>query len=241
MSFFQSSVGMFYTEFMLVASMVSFVLCKTLITMFSIETYYSSGDAFDNVGFHQEIGFETLYPSQWMLQASLVMAWPSMLHGWITGGLVHMIKDTYQDMASGSFVYHMFIAKSRGHAIDASITSGDATYRGTKRNMSMNASFSDIYMQYADSHVIPAFAIVCMTVLLTELSNFSGQYVFFTTTWHIWVAVSLWIFSPWFFHPQTLKEGVPAYNFNSWIFWSILSTQREKYFCVNWFQMLLML
>ena len=56
MSFFQSSVGMFYTEFMLVASMVSFVLCKTLITMFSIETYYSSGDAFDNVGFHQEIG-----------------------------------------------------------------------------------------------------------------------------------------------------------------------------------------
>ena len=61
--------------------------------------------------------------------------------------------------------------------------------------MSMNASFSDIYMQYADSHVIPAFAIVCMTVLLTELSNFSGQYVFFTTTWHIWVAVSLWIFS----------------------------------------------
>ena len=49
---FQSSVGMF-TEFMLVASMVSFVLCKTLITMFSIETYYS-GDAFDNVGFHRD-------------------------------------------------------------------------------------------------------------------------------------------------------------------------------------------
>lgn len=219
MSFFQSSVGMFYTEFMLVASMVSFVLCKTLISMFSIETYYSSGDAFDNVGFHQEIGFETLYPSQWMLQASMVMAWPSMLHGWITGGLVHMLRETYQDMASGSFVYHMFIAKSRGHAIDASISSGDATYRGTKRNMSMNASFSDLYMQYGDSHIIPAFAIMFMTVLLTELSNFSAKYVFFTTTWHIWVAVSLWMFSPWFFHPQTLKEGVPAYNFNCWIFW----------------------
>lgn len=116
LSFFQSSVGLFYTEFILFTSMAAFVLCKTVIAMFSIETYYTTGDAFDNVGFHQEIGLETLYPSQWMLQASLVMAWPGMLHGWITGGLVKMVKDTYHGIVTGSFVYHMFIAKSRGSA-----------------------------------------------------------------------------------------------------------------------------
>jgi hypothetical protein len=50
-----------------------------MIALLSIETYFNQGDAFDNVGFHQEVGLEVLYPSQWMLQASLVMAWP-----WIT-------------------------------------------------------------------------------------------------------------------------------------------------------------
>ena len=83
--------------------MAAFVLCKTMIAMFSIETYYTTGDAFDNVGFHQEIGLETLYPSQWMLQASMVMAWPGMLHGWISGGLVQMVKDTYRGIVTGSF------------------------------------------------------------------------------------------------------------------------------------------
>lgn len=219
LSFFQSSVGLFYTEFILFTSMAAFVLCKTVIAMFSIETYYTTGDAFDNVGFHQEIGLETLYPSQWMLQASLVMAWPGMLHGWITGGLVKMVKDTYHGIVTGSFVYHMFIAKSRGSAIDGSITSGEASYRGTKRSMSMNASFSDLYMQYAVSHIIPSMSTVAMTLLLTELSTFSAGYVFVTTTWHVWIAVILWMFSPWFFHPQSFKEGIPAINFTSWLFW----------------------
>ena len=219
MSFFQSSVGLFYTEFLLFASMISFVLCKTMIAMYSIETYFKEGDAFDNIGFHQEIGLETLYPSQWMLQASLVMAWPGMLYGWLNGGLVEMIKDTYQGMMSGSFIYHMFIAKSRGYAIDASITSGDAMYRGTKRSMSMNASFSDLYMQYGASHILPSVSIIALTILLTELSYFNALYVFITTTWHVWIAATLWMLSPWFFHPQTFKEGSPAINFTSWLFW----------------------
>ena len=219
MSFFQSSVGMFYTEFLLFNSMFAFVLCKTMICMYQIETYFKQGDAFDNVGFHQEVGIETLYPSQWMLQASLVMAWPGMLHGWINGGLLDMIKDTYNGLISGSFVYHMFIAKSRGYSIDASITSGDAVYRGTKRSMHMNASFTDLYMQYAASHILPSFTIVALTVLLTALSRFGPLYVLITTTWHVWLAVSMWVFSPWIFHPQTFKEGSPAVNFTSWLFW----------------------
>ena len=85
--------------------------------------------------------------------------------------------------------------------------------------MSMNASFSDLYMQYAVSHIIPAMSTLAMTLLLTELSTFSAKYVFVTTTWHVWIAVILWMFSPWFFHPQSFKEGVPAINFTSWLFW----------------------
>jgi hypothetical protein len=59
-----------------------------MIAMLHIETFFSEGDAFDSVGFHEEVGLEMLYPSQWMIQASLVMAWPSMLEGWLDGGLV---------------------------------------------------------------------------------------------------------------------------------------------------------
>ena len=80
---------------------------------------------------------------------------------------------------------------------------------GTGRNMSMMHHSLTFTLQYADSHVIPAFAIVCATVLLTELSNWWTVCFFLAG---IWVAVSLWIFSTWFFHPQTLKRR-PAYNF----------------------------
>ena len=54
-----------------------------MIAMLHVETFFGDGDAFDSVGFHEEVGLEMLYPSQWMIQASLVMAWPSMLEGWL--------------------------------------------------------------------------------------------------------------------------------------------------------------
>ena len=88
LSFFQSSAGIFFAEFLLFASLAAFVVCKLMIAMLHIETFFSEGDAFDSVGFHEEVGLEMLYPSQWMIQASLVMAWPSMLEGWLDGGLV---------------------------------------------------------------------------------------------------------------------------------------------------------
>ena len=229
LSFFSSSVGLFFSEFMLFTSMGAYVLCKLMIALLSIETYFNQGDAFDNVGFHQEVGLEILYPSQWMLQASLVMAWPGLLYGFVSGGLVNMIKRLYHDCTSGAFVYHMFIAKSRGAAIDSSVSSGQAAYRGTKRTMSMNASFVDLYTQYADSHILPAASIMVQTLLLTELSSFGSQYVFVMTTWHVWLACLFWIFSPWFFHPQTFKDGVPALNFMSWVFWlDLLKTENHS-------------
>ena len=83
LSFFQSSAGIFFAEFLLFASLAAFVVCKLMIAMLHVETFFGDGDAFDSVGFHEEVGLEMLYPSQWMIQASLVMAWPSMLEGWL--------------------------------------------------------------------------------------------------------------------------------------------------------------
>jgi len=219
MSFFQSSAGIFYTEFMLFSSLGAFVVCKVVIAMLGVENYFKQGDAFDNVGFHQEIGIELLYPSQWFLQASLVMAWPGMLQGWLHGGLVYMLKRLYHDMTSGSYIFNMFIAKARGAAVDRSIISGEALYRGTSRSMSMNASFVDLYTQYGVSHIIPAVQLALFTILITCLSSYSALYVFVTTSFHIWIAIAFLMFSPWFFHPQTFKEGMPELNFTAWIFW----------------------
>jgi hypothetical protein len=95
--------------------------------------------------------------------------------------------------------------------------------------MSMNASFVDLYTQYADSHILPAASIIVQTLLLTELSSFGSQYVFVMTTWHVWLACLFWIFSPWFFHPQTFKDGVPTLNFMSWVFWlDLLNTENHS-------------
>jgi len=219
MSFFQSSAGIFYTEFMLFSSLGAFVVCKVMIAMLAVENYFKVGDAFDNVGFHQEVGIELLYPSQWFLQASLVMAWPGMLQGWLSGGLVTILKRLYHDLSSGSYIFNMFIAKARGAAVDRSIISGEALYRGTSRSMSMNASFVDLYTQYGVSHIIPAMNLAGLTILMTCLSSYSGLYVFVTTSFHIWIAAAFLMFSPWFFHPQTFKEGMPEINFTSWLFW----------------------
>ena len=45
-----------------------------MIAMLHVETF-RDGDAFDSVGFHEEVGLEMLYPSQW-IQASLVAGRP---------------------------------------------------------------------------------------------------------------------------------------------------------------------
>ena len=56
LSFFQSSAGIMFTEFVLFASLLAFVVTKLIIVMVHVETYFKSGDAFDNIGFHEEVG-----------------------------------------------------------------------------------------------------------------------------------------------------------------------------------------
>ena len=110
-------------------SLSTYVVCKLLITMLHAETFFGAGDAFDSVGFHEEVGLELLYPSQWMIQASLVMAWPSMLEGWLDGGLVKMFQRLYQHSLSGAHIFNMFIAKTRGYAIDHTVLSARRSTR----------------------------------------------------------------------------------------------------------------
>ena len=76
-----------FTEYVLFMSLVVFVVTKLIIAMVHVEVYFKSGDAFDNIGFHEEIGTHNIYPSHWFVQASFVMAWPVMLEGWLDGGL----------------------------------------------------------------------------------------------------------------------------------------------------------
>ena len=145
LSFFQSSAGIFFAEFLLFASLAAFIVCKLMIAMLHVETFFGDGDAFDSVGFHEEVGLEMLYPSQWMIQASLVMAWPSMLEGWLDGGLVKMFQRFYEHSLSGSHIFNMFIAKTRGFAIDHTVLSGKAIYKSTRRGMNMRSSFVHLY------------------------------------------------------------------------------------------------
>ena len=113
------------------------------------------GDAFDSVGFHEEVGLEMLYPSQWMIQASLVMAWPSMLEGWLDGGLVKMFQRFYEHSLSG--VAHL----QHVHRQDARVRHRPhrafrAIYKSTRRGMNMRSSFVHLYTTYASSHVTPS-------------------------------------------------------------------------------------
>ena len=62
--------GIFFAEFLLFASLAAFIVCKLMIAMLHVETFFGDGDAFDSVGFHEEVGLEMLYLSQWMIQAS---------------------------------------------------------------------------------------------------------------------------------------------------------------------------
>ena len=219
LSFFQSSAGIFFAEFLLFASLAAFVVCKLMIAMLHVETFFGDGDAFDSVGFHEEVGLEMLYPSQWMIQASLVMAWPSMLEGWLDGGLVKMFQRFYEHALSGSHIFNMFIAKTRGFAIDHTVLSGKAIYKSTKRGMNMRASFVSLYTTYASSHITPSMNMAAHTVMLTLVSRYGARYVFAMTTWHVWFAIAALTLSPWLFHPQSFKEGMVWHGFVEWTAW----------------------
>ena len=54
------------------------------------------------------------------------------------------------------------------------------------------------------------------TVMLTLLSRYGPQYVFLMTTWHVWFAITCLSLSPWFFHPQSFKEGMVWQGFVEW-------------------------
>ena len=227
LSFFQSSAGIFFAEFLLFASLAAFVVCKLMIAMLHIETFFGDGDAFDSVGFHEEVGLEMLYPSQWMIQASLVMAWPSMLEGWLDGGLVKMFQRFYEHAASGSHLFNMFIAKTRGFAIDHTVLSGKALYQVTKRGMNMKSSFVSLYTRYASSHITPSMHMATHTLMLTFISRFGAQYVFVMTTWHVWFAIACLTLSPWLFHPQSFKEGMVWHGFVEWACWIDFGLERS--------------
>ena len=190
-----------------------------MIAMLHVETFFGDGDAFDSVGFHEEVGLEMLYPSQWMIQASLVMAWPSMLEGWLDGGLVKMFQRFYEHSLSGSHIFNMFIAKTRGFAIDHTVLSGKAIYKSTRRGMNMRSSFVHLYTTYASSHVTPSMTMAAHTVMLTLVSRYGAQYVFAMTTWHVWFAIAGLSLSPWLFHPQSFKEGMVSHGFVEWTAW----------------------
>ena len=227
MSFFQSSAGLFFTEWMLFASLSAFVVCKVMIAMLHVETFFGDGDAFDSVGFHEEIGLEVLYPSQWMIQASLVMAWPSMLEGWLDGGFVKMLQRVFQHASSGAHIYNMFIAKTRGYAIDLTVLSGKAYYQRTRRGMRMQATFVSLYTRYAASHITPSMEMATLTVLITLLSRYNALYVFVMTSYHVWFAVFCLTLSPWLFHPQSFKEGMVWQGFVEWMCWIDFAIERE--------------
>ena len=219
LSFFQSSAGIFFTEWMLFASLFAFVVCKLMIAMLHVETFFSAGDAFDSVGFHDEPGTEVLYPSQWMIQATLVMAWPSMLEGWLDGGFAKMFTRFFQHALAGAHVFNMFIAKTRGYAIDHTVTSGKALYQVTRRGMRMRHSFVSLYTRYAVSHITPSAEMAAYVVMLTALSRFGPMYVFVMTTWHVWFAITCLSLAPWLFHPQSFKEGMTWRGFTEWACW----------------------
>ena len=50
MSFFQSSAGIFFTEWLLFYSLSAFVVCKLMIAMLHIESFFGAGDAFNSAG-----------------------------------------------------------------------------------------------------------------------------------------------------------------------------------------------
>ena len=219
LSFFQSSAGIFFTEWMLFASLFAFVVCKLMIAMLHVETFFGAGDAFDSVGFHDTPGTEVLYPSQWMIQATLVMAWPSMLEGWLDGGFAKMFTRFFQHALAGAHVFNMFIAKTRGYAIDHTVTSGKALYQSTRRGMRMRHSFVSLYTRYAVSHITPSAEMAAYVVMLTALSRFGATYVFVMTTWHVWFAIACLSLAPWLFHPQSFKEGMTWRGFTEWAGW----------------------
>ena len=113
----------------------------------------------------------------------------------------------------------MFIAKTRGFAIDSSVLSGDAFYTSTQRGMSMKASFVSLYTRYAASHITPSMEMGVYTVMLTLLSRYPALYVFVMTTWHVWFAIACITLSPWFFHPQSFKEGMVELGVVEWACW----------------------
>ena len=121
-------------------SLLAFVVTKLIILPWSMSNvYFKSGDAFDNIGFHEEVGTHNIYPSHWFIQASFVMAWPVMLEGWLDGVFVNMFSKLYHHTITGSFIFNMFIAKMRGFSLDSSINTGEAAYMKTKRGMTMRA------------------------------------------------------------------------------------------------------
>jgi 1,3-beta-glucan synthase len=219
LSFFQSSAGIMFTEFVLFASLFTFVVTKLIIVMVHVETYFKSGDAFDNIGFHEEIGTHNIYPSHWFVQASFVMAWPVMLEGWLDGGFVNMFSKLYQHTITGSFIFNMFIAKMRGFSLDSSINTGEAAYMKTKRGMTMRASFVSLYSKYAESHIKPAIEMAWITAAIMSLSTLGALHEFFASTWHVWFAVWNLTMAPWLFHPQTFKSGMISFGLAEWVCW----------------------
>ena len=107
-----------------------------------------------------------------------------------------MFQRFYEHAASGSHLFNMFIAKTRGFAIDHTVLSGKALYQVTKRGMNMKSSFVSLYTRYASSHITPSMHMATHTLMLTFISRYGTQYVFVMTTWHVWFAIACLTLSP---------------------------------------------
>ena len=139
-----------------------------------------------------------------------------------------MFQRFYEHAASGSHLFNMFIAKTRGFAIDHTVLSGKALYQVTKRGMNMKSSFVSLYTRYASSHITPSMHMATHTLMLTFISRYGAQYVFVMTTWHVWFAIACLTLSPWLFHPQSFKEGMVWHGFVEWACWIDFGLERSS-------------
>ena len=85
-----------------------------------------------------------------------------------------MFQRFYEHAASGSHLFNMFIAKTRGFAIDHTVLSGKALYQVTKRGMNMKSSFVSLYTRYASSHITPSMHMATHTLMLTFISRYGA-------------------------------------------------------------------
>jgi len=216
-SFYFSSVGSFFSQFVLVLTVWALMYAKLILAFTGLEDIILKHEYQGDDRLHSLYSSLTtvyivqLYFLQWF--AMLVVI--SVEHGFGAAltGVVEMLMR-------GSFAFYGFQVGLKGYFVSKVLTYGDAAYVGTGRGFVIDhKSFSSMHMMYYFSHYVMAMELLILLVLFKGFGSFEDHTAYWLQTLPFWILVCTWLYTPFLYNPSGLDWMSLKQDYLEWTQW----------------------